>query len=118
MNNCIKINKKVVSIPNSKLKLALAETFRAAGYFRNVAIVPYNECKTNLMVELKYVASKPAISKIKQISKPSRRVYWTVQKMRKVVRSNSGLFVLSTSNGIEWATSALRTGGEVICKVA
>lgn len=69
------------------------------------------------MIELKYVEAKPAINKIKQISKPSKRVYWTVLKMRKAVRYNSGLFVLSTSNGIKWATSTLRTGGEVICKV-
>lgn len=79
-----------------------------------------------LEILLKYNQDKPLISKIKMVSKPSKRVYKNYCDIKKTMLVSDmenfpvqGLWVLSTSKGILSHIQALKykIGGEVICHV-
>ena len=73
-----------------------------------------------LRLILKYdtQTKEPAISGLKQISKPSKRVYKNSSKIRPV-QGGMGIAIISTSKGmmINKDTRKQNLGGEVICEV-
>lgn len=52
-----------------------------------------------LKIYLKYYNEKPAISNIKLISKPSRRIFWSVKQIWKI-DSEKNFIIFSTSKGL------------------
>ena len=86
-----------VDIPASKMKLAIADILKREGYIK--AYKAIDDGKQGIVrVTLKYYESKPAISGIKRISKPGRRVYKGVRDIPRV-RNGLGINILSTSKG-------------------
>ena len=67
---------------------------------------------------LKYDDNYPAITNIKFISKPGKRVYLSVKQLSKI-NENSGVLLLSTNNGILSSTECkkLNVGGEALVLV-
>ncbi len=59
---------KKVSIPKSKMKKAILEILKSEGY-----IDGYEEQEHDIIVNLKYVKGRPAITDLKKVSKPGRR---------------------------------------------
>ena len=75
--------------------------------------------RTFIKVLLKYNAiGVPAIKKIFQISKPTRRVYISTQVLWKP-KASAGLFILSTPKGllIDRDARLLNVGGELLLGV-
>lgn len=106
-----------VTIPFSGLKLKLAETLKRGGYVREVKQIQKDE-RPAIEITLKYSDGQPAISDIKQISKPGRRVYVSKNKIP-LVRQGFGLAIISTSAGLMTDKEARekKIGGEVLCEV-
>ena len=71
-----------------------------------------------LQLTLKYKDNQGALSDVKIISRPSRRMYIKARDV-KLVRSGYGLAIVSTSKGIMSSKEAkkLGLGGEMICEV-
>jgi small subunit ribosomal protein S8 len=71
-----------------------------------------------LHVDLSYLDGEPAISEIKKVSKPGRRVYKKATELR-AVKGGLGLLVVSTPRGLMSDSEARKRklGGEVICQV-
>ena len=111
-------SKREVSMPSSKLKVAIAEILKSEGYI-NGFNTTMSGPKTTLIIELKYFEGKPVISELKRESKPSRRVYKAADEL-KPVKSGMGIAVVSTSKGLMSGRNArkLGLGGEVICIVS
>jgi len=67
---------------------------------------------------LKYDNNICAISSLKRISKPGRRVYVAKDKIP-AVRNNFGISIISTSAGIMSNKEAKKAGvgGEVLCEI-
>jgi small subunit ribosomal protein S8 len=109
--------KKSVSMPSSKLKLAIAKVLKEEGY-----VAEYTTEKrgnhTEMTVVLKYFNGVPVIEKVKRISKPGLRIYKSKDELPKVL-GGLGIAVVSTSNGVmtDRAARAIGHGGEVICTV-
>ena len=61
---------KEVSVPRSKMKEAMATILKQEGYVEDVTVD-----ERNITIALKYVKGRPAITGLKRISKPGRRVY-------------------------------------------
>jgi small subunit ribosomal protein S8 len=61
---------------------------------------------------------EPTIRNIKRISKPSRRIYMPIKKIRPV-QYGKGIWVISTPKGIMADKEAKKegVGGEIICEV-
>ena len=104
---------KDVRIPNSKMKVALAEILQSEGY-----IEQYNANEKEISVSLKYMSGKPVIAGLRRVSKPGRRVYVGASDIPRV-QNGLGICVLSTSRGIMAGGTAeeQNIGGELLCEI-
>lgn len=74
----------------------------------------------NLFIKLKYSSGSPAIVEINRVSKPGRKVYFSVDKLVTNKWYNGlGVLILTTSQGImsDKRARELNVGGEVICNI-
>lgn len=106
-----------VSMPASKIKLAIANVLKEEGYIENFRQVEHDN-KPTMDIALKYFAGKPVIEKIKRISRPGLRIYKGCDELPQV-NGGLGIAIVSTSKGIMTAKAARNAnlGGEVIAKV-
>lgn len=107
-----------LTLPASKLKQRVAEVLSKEGYLGEVAFSDDGK-QGELSIQLKYGAEKmPAISEIKRVSRPGRRVYVSVSDIPRV-KNGLGVAVLSTSKGVVVDREARksRLGGELLCTV-
>jgi len=110
-------NKIAVSMPFSKLKLAIANVLKAEGYITDVSVE--EGIKPILSVTLKYFEGKPVVESIERVSRPGLRVYKRKDELPKVM-GGLGIAIISTSQGVMTDRAARKAGmgGEVICYVA
>ncbi|MDY0012131.1 MAG: 30S ribosomal protein S8 [Rhodocyclaceae bacterium] len=110
--------KAAVSMPASKLKVAIAKVLEAEGYIDGFA-VRENGGKAELDVSLKYYAGRPVIERIERVSRPGLRVYKPSDELPRVM-NGLGVAIVSTPKGVmtDRAARANRVGGEVLCLVA
>ena len=104
---------KEVSVPRSKMKEAMASILKQEGYVEDVT-----DDDRNITIALKYVKGRPAITGLKRISKPGRRVYVGAHQIPRV-QNGLGICILSTSRGVldGMTAHADKTGGELLCEV-
>jgi len=109
-------HKETVKVPYSKIKAKLAEILVAHQYLKQQESMGKAKEK-HLLLTLRYLSGKPAVTKLIRLSKPGRRVYQKRQKLGKV--PSLGIVIVTTSKGIMTATEADKKGigGEVICQV-
>ena len=112
-----------VSLPSSKLKLAIAQILKQEGYIEDFVAQDLADSPQDVLrIALKYVGTrrerKPVISGIERVSTPGRRVYARKREIPWVL-SGMGIAILSTPKGVMTGTRArqLGVGGEVLCKV-
>lgn len=118
IRNGFRAEKRAVTIPASKLKKDITKLLLANGFIAKYAFVedgPQGEIK----ILLKYNEDrKSSIQDIQRISKPSRRVYSTVDELPRVL-NGMGMCIVSTSKGIMTDHDCRKNniGGELIGKV-
>ncbi len=107
-----------VTMPSSKIKIAIANVLKDEGYIADFAVED-NEGKKSLKVSLKYFNDKPVIEMIKRVSRPGLRQFTSAREMP-IVMDNLGITIVSTSQGVMTGRSAVANGqgGEVLCYVA
>lgn len=107
-----------VSMPSSKIKLAIAKVLKDQGYVASYASDGAG-VKPTLTIKLKYVNGKSVIEDIKRTSKPGLRIY-RQQGNLPVVKGGLGIAIVSTSKGLMTSQQAKKQslGGEVICTVS
>jgi small subunit ribosomal protein S8 len=110
-------NKVVVSMPSSKMKMALASLLKDEGYIGEFSKT--DDVKPVLEITLKYFETKPVIEVIKRVSRPGLRVYKGNNELPKVM-GGLGVAIVSTSQGLMSDRAARKAGigGEVICFVS
>ena len=74
IRNAQRVEKQSVSMPSSKLKVAIAQVLKDEGYIDGFAIKGEG-VKSELEVQLKYYAGRPVIERIERVSRPGLRVY-------------------------------------------
>ncbi len=106
-----------VSIPYSTFKLAIAEKLKDEGYVSAVE-KKGKKVKKTLDVTLKYEEGRHAISGVKRISKPGRRMYKSVLEIHPV-RYGKGALILSTPKGVLTDKEARKekVGGEALFEI-
>ena len=110
-------NKIAVSMPSSKLKVAIANVLASEGYIESVKVV--EGVKPELEITLKYFQGKPVVESIQRVSRPGLRIYKRKDELPKVM-GGLGIAVVSTSKGVMTDRAARQAGlgGEIICYVA
>ncbi|AHK79730.1 MULTISPECIES: 30S ribosomal protein S8 [Ectothiorhodospira] len=110
--------KTEVTLPASKLKVAIARVLKDEGYVADV-VVDEQEKKPVMTVKLKYFQGKPVIETIQRVSRPGLRIYRSKDDLPTVI-GGLGVAVISTSGGVmtERQARAQGQGGEVLCVVS
>ena len=118
IRNGLQARHPAVTMPSSKLKVAVAEVLRDEGYIQGFQELEESPQK-KLRVELKYVDKNvPVVTGIKRVSRPGLRVYSGATEMPRVY-GGLGVAIVSTSKGVMSGRRARRmgVGGEVLCHV-
>ncbi|GAB1233219.1 30S ribosomal protein S8 [Ferrigenium sp. UT4] len=118
IRNAQMAEKIVVSMPSSKIKVAIAKVLQDEGYVEGFKVVDHDG-KPSLEIGLKYYADRPVIEKIQRVSRPGLRVYKGSEDIPRVM-NGLGIAIVSTSKGLMTDRSARANGigGEVLCIVA
>ena len=110
---------ETVTIPSSKMKLAIADILVNEGYIAKYELVDNGKFK-DIKVTLKYGATKndKIIGGIRKISKPGLRVYAGKENMPSVL-GGLGIAIVSTNQGVmtDREARAKGVGGEVLAFV-
>ena len=110
--------KKVsISMPSSKLKIAVAKVLTDEGYVSGYSVT--EGAKPELNIELKYFEGKAVIENIQRFSRPGLRIYKKRDALPKVM-GGLGIAIVSTSKGLmtDRAARSAGVGGEIIGFVA
>ena len=109
---------ETVSVPASKVKVAIAKILLDEGYISGYDVIE-DGLQGVIKITLKYGANKTkVISGLKRVSKPGLRVYAGKDELPRVLRG-LGIAILSTSKGIMTDKEARKAnvGGEVLAYV-
>lgn len=116
INNAQAVGKKqIVVFPYSNFKFEILELLKREGFIEDVQKKGRVAGK-KIVVDLKYDEDgKPAIAKIRKISKQGQRIYAPVSRL-KPVKSGYGVSIVSTSKGLMTNKQAKKqkVGGEVV----
>ena len=117
IRNAVSARHARVSIPASKMKLAIARVLKEEGYIKDIEILKDNPQGT-IRITLRYVDKKPVLTQLKRVSKPGLRVYSKKANIPRV-RGGQGIVILSTPQGLMTGRKAYQEGlgGEVVCYV-
>ena len=117
MKNGSLAGKESVLVPYSKMKNAIGECLKKAGYISKIS-KKVKKGRPFLEVDLIYIDQKPKITEVERISKQSRRVYFRMKDINSI-RNGMGLLVLSTPKGILSGKDARKeqVGGEALFKI-
>lgn len=118
IRNAGAVYKADVSMPHSKMKMAIAQLLKDEGYLENCVEESEGAHKT-LRLELRYYEDKPVISTIKRVSRPGLRKYRNKDELPQV-ESGLGVAIISTNEGLMTDKQARKKGlgGEVICVIS
>ena len=118
IRNAQSVEKAVVTMPSSKLKVAIAQVLKDEGYIDGFA-VRSEGAKSELDVTLKYYAGRPVIERIERVSRPGLRVYKGRHEIPNVM-NGLGVAIVTTPKGVMTDRKARQVGigGEVLCYVA
>lgn len=109
--------KTLVSMPSSKIKVAIAKVLADEGFISGFRVE--SGAKPELLVDLKYYQGQPVIEKLQRVSRPGLRIYRAKDKLPKVL-GGLGIAIVSTSRGVmtDRAARAAGVGGEILCLVS
>ena len=118
IRNAQSVEKPAVSMPSSKLKVAIAQVLKDEGYIDSFAIKTEG-VKSELEISLKYYAGRPVIERIERVSRPGLRIY-RGRVAIPTVMNGLGVAIVTTPKGVmtDRKARANGVGGEVLCYVA
>jgi small subunit ribosomal protein S8 len=118
IRNAQAVEKAIVAMPASKLKVAIAQVLKDEGYIDGFQ-VKAEGAKSELQITLKYYAGRPVIERIERVSRPGLRVYKGRDAIPTVM-NGLGVAIVTTPKGVMTDRKARQTGvgGEVLCYVA
>jgi small subunit ribosomal protein S8 len=121
MRNALMAGHSSVSVPRSKIKVAITEILKQEGYVKDYEVTD-DKPVPMLRIELKYFGDRrtrrPVIAGVERLSRPGCRMYANRTEIP-WVQSGMGIVIMSTPKGVMTGQKARRLGigGEVLCKV-
>ena len=109
-----------VAAPYSNLHESVLEVLKDEGYIASFSKQEIRKNISILNIKLKYYQDSGVIKSIARVSKPGRRVYYSIKDLKENKFCNGlGIVVLSTPKGVLSDKNAIHhnIGGEVLCTV-
>ncbi len=124
IRNAQRAGHQSVTIPSSRLKIAIARILERKGFVERVEIIPTAMTGVaQIHIQLRYhrvspTELDPAIREIKRVSRSGQRAYIHREDIRKV-KNGFGIAIISTPKGVMTGAEAYHSGlgGEYICEV-
>ena len=118
IRNAQMVEKSVVHVPSSKVKVAIAQVLQDEGYIDGFQVKNV-QGKAELEIALKYYAGRPVIELIERVSRPGLRRYLACRALPRV-KNGLGVAIVTTPKGVmtDRKARAIGVGGEVLCVVA
>lgn len=118
IKNALAVGKPQVSMPASKMKLAIADVLKAEGYIGDFRVTG-EKAAAKLEIALKYYEGRPVIERLERVSRSGLRQYRGKENLPNVL-GGLGVAIISTSKGLmtDRQARSAGVGGEVICLVA
>ena len=118
IRNAQMVSKATVSVPSSKVKVAIAQVLKDEGYIDGFQVRTEGN-KSELEIALKFFAGRPVIERIERVSRPGLRVYKSSTTIPQV-QNGLGVAIVTTPQGVmtDRKARANGVGGEVLCYVA
>ncbi|QHI99214.1 30S ribosomal protein S8 [Xylophilus rhododendri] len=118
IRNAQMVSKATVSVPSSKVKIAISQVLKDEGYIDSFEVKTVDN-KSEIVITLKYYAGRPVIERIERVSRPGLRVYKGHDAIPQVM-NGLGVAIVTTPQGVMTDRKARATGigGEVLCYVA
>lgn len=113
--NAQKSKKRVVVCAKTVIALKLVSILKNEGFVIGFSYFELNS-RNFLKIFLKYINFLPTISRIKMVSKPSKRVFFKSKSISKFGINTAGLLLLHTNQGLltHRQCKFFNIGGEVI----
>ena len=104
--------------PHSKLKASMAAILLAEGCISGFSEGTDAQGHKTLVVKMKYIDGVPALSGLKRVSTPGRRLYFGYTEIPRVL-NGLGISILSTSHGLlkDQDCRRQKAGGELLCNI-
>ena len=117
IRNAIMVGKNEITVPTSKLKVAVLDALVKAGFVAGYEVQPSSP-RDDLVVTIAGEGEIVKLNEIEKVSKPGRRVYVAADEIP-TIKSGRGIVLISTSKGIMTGAEAkkARLGGEILVKV-
>lgn len=135
IRNAVRIERPIVDVPASKIKIGVADVLKREGYVHEyqVGVEGKDEAghptfaqsqgpvagKTTLRIFLKYgPQGERVIRNLERISKPGCKIYRGYKEFRPVL-DGLGIAIISTSQGVlsDRQARTRKLGGELLCTV-
>lgn len=109
--------KKEVSMPSSRNKVAVAQVLKNEGYISDYQVHEAGQ-KSSLTIVLRYFRGKAVVESLVRRSRPGVRMY-RAKKDLPAVKGGLGIAIVSTPKGVmtDRAAREQGVGGEVLCTV-
>ena len=107
-----------VDVPASKIKIEITKILKERGFIKSFKVLR-DKKQGIIKISMKYLdGNEKAITGLKRVSTPGRRVYVDKTKIPKVM-GGFGICIISTSKGILIDEDCRQKGigGEVLCRV-
>jgi len=118
VRNAVRVRRRQVNIPSSKLKVGIARVLREEGYINGFDVV--EDTKQGILrIDLKYgLRGEEVIHRIRRESKSGCRVYRKCIALPRVL-DGLGICIVSTPKGVlsDRQCREHKVGGELLCTV-
>ena len=117
VRNAQSASKFDVTMPSSKLKMAIAKVLKDEGYITDFS--SDGAVKPSLTITLKYYEGRAVIDDLQRVSRPGLRIYKNKNELPKIL-DGLGIAIISTSAGVMTDRQARNSGrgGEILCTVS
>jgi small subunit ribosomal protein S8 len=117
IKNALLARHDVVRVPHSKMKAQIGQILVNNKYVEAMDVEQVAP-QAQLVFKLRYVGRTPAITDVRRVSTPGRRMYAPAKKVPKAL-GGYGITIISTSKGIMTDAEARKqnVGGEVLCQI-
>jgi ribosomal protein S8 len=112
INQAVKTNKNTIFVPYTRVTLNLCSLFYREGLIY-VYQIDYKENKIKICIN--QLDNNFIFFKVRRISKPSRKIYWPINKLKNKVIKEGRFYILSTNIGLITSNQALikNVSGEI-----
>lgn len=118
IRNAVRVRRKQVMIPSSRVKVGIAQVLRDEGYIEGFSVIEDTR-QGILRIDLKYgPRGEDVIRDIQRLSKPGCRLYSGVADLPRVM-DGLGIAIVSTNKGVlsDRRCREQSLGGELLCTV-